>query len=386
MRLPRPRRRRAFWPAVIALAALAFLMREKLLWTFYSIELPLPEKTEPGFITQDFGESDFTVVASGLRIPWDIAFLPDGDLLVTERPGTLLRVAKDGSKHAIAVDGVRHVGEGGLLGIALHPAFEKNRWVYLYSTIETPSGYRNRVERFVLKDDALSERTTILMGIPGAQYHDGGELAFGPDGMLYVTTGDASQSGLAQDRASLAGKILRLKDDGTIPGDNPFGNAVWSYGHRNPQGLVWDLRGRLWATEHGRSGALSGLDELNLIEKGANYGWPVIQGAAKEEGMRTPVANSGEWDTWAPAGAAYLDGSVFFGGLRGEALYQAYVDAPDGKVTVKKHFEKEFGRVRAVQLGPDRQLYVTTSNTDGRGLPREGDDRIIRINTRLFRK
>lgn len=386
MRLPRFDRRRAFWTAAVAFAALAFLMREKLLWTFYSVELPLPERTEPGFITQDFSESDFTVVASGLRIPWEIAFLPDGDLLVTERPGTLLRVSKDGSKHAITVEGVRHVGEGGLLGIALHPAFEKNRWVYLYSTVETSSGYRNRVERFVLKDDVLSDRTTILMGIPGAPYHDGGELAFGPDGMLYVTTGDASQPALAQDRTSLAGKILRLKDDGTIPGDNPFSDAVWSYGHRNPQGLVWDFRGRLWATEHGRSGALSGLDELNLIEKGANYGWPVIQGDASEEGMKRPVVHSGEWDTWAPAGAAYLDGSVFFGGLKGEALYQAYVDAPDGRVTVKTHFEKEFGRIRAVRLGPDRQLYVTTSNTDGRGLPRPGDDKIIRINTRLFRK
>lgn len=386
MKLPRFSRQAVVWTFVLAAGALAFAFRERLSWTFYSVELPLPERTEQGLIMQDLQGDDFTVLASDLSIPWEIAFLPGGDLLVTERPGTLLRIGKDGSKHEISVDGVKHVGEGGLLGLALHPSFEKNGWVYLYSTVETPKGFRNRVERYTLTGDVLSEKTTILMGIPGAQYHDGGELAFGPDGMLYVTTGDASQSALAQDRDSLAGKILRLKDDGTIPSDNPFGTAIWSYGHRNPQGLVWDGRGRLWATEHGRSGALSGLDELNLIEKGANYGWPTIQGDATEEGMKTPAANSGEWDTWAPAGAAFLDGSVFFGGLRGEALYQAYVESPDGKVTVKTNFEKEFGRIRAVRLGPDRMLYVTTSNTDGRGLVRDGDDKLIRINTRLFRK
>ncbi|HWQ99627.1 MAG TPA: PQQ-dependent sugar dehydrogenase, partial [Candidatus Methylomirabilis sp.] len=207
--------------------------------------------------------------------------------------------------------------------------------------------------------------------------------AFGPDGKLYVTTGDAGRDRNAQDKTSLAGKILRLNDDGTVPDDNPFGTAVWSYGHRNPQGLVWDDQGRLWATEHGRSGILSGFDELNLIEKGKNYGWPAIQGDDKKEGLVTPVINSGANETWAPSGAVYVDGSVFFAGLRGETLYEARVN--DTPVTLKKHLVGQYGRLRAVVLGPDGDLYLTTSNLDGRGTPVTDDDRIVRINPRLFR-
>jgi glucose/arabinose dehydrogenase len=218
-----------------------------------------------------------TIITDNLQVPWGIAFLPDGDILVTERPGTVLRIGADQQRHSIA--GVLHRGEGGLLGIALHPDFASNHWIYVYLTTASAGGTTNRVERYRYENDQLTDRTEILSNIPGAIYHDGGALAFGPDGMLYVTAGDATNEPLAQDTQSLAGKILRLRDDGSIPSDNPFGNAVYSYGHRNPQGLAWDDQGRLWATEHGRSGVRTGYDELNLIERGKNYGWPTIQGS-----------------------------------------------------------------------------------------------------------
>ncbi|MBI2640510.1 MAG: PQQ-dependent sugar dehydrogenase [Candidatus Sungbacteria bacterium] len=337
---------------------------------------------------------DYEVVAQDLKIPWEIAFLPDGDLLVTERPGTLLRIPRPEGprsrptevglgigkdKKAYRVEGVVHQGEGGLLGMALHPAFRQNNWIYLYLTSRVGGDLVNRVERYVLEKDRLSEKTLIIGNIPGASYHDGGRIEFGLDGMLYVTTGDAGKSNLAQDINSLAGKILRVREDGSIPADNPFGNAVWSYGHRNVQGIAWDDQGRLWATEHGRSGILSGFDELNLIEKGKNYGWPEIQGNEKRDGMEAPVFHSGADYTWAPADIEYMGGSLFFGGLRGEALYEVTIPGGEIPPKLKINFSGAFGRVRAVRLGPDGNLYITTSNTDGRGMEREGDDKIVRL-------
>lgn len=341
--------------------------------------------------------SDYEVVAENLKIPWEVAFLPGGDLLVTERTGTLLRLGKD--KKTYRIEGVAHQGEGGLLGMALHPDFEQNNWIYLYLTTSSDGGLKNRVERYRFENDFLTDRRVIIDGIPGATYHDGGRMRFGPvsaptsvgatagkpDYYLFITTGDAGRSNLAQDKNSLAGKILRIKDNGEIPSDNPFGNlpagqagAVWSYGHRNPQGLAWDDKGQLWATEHGRSGILSGFDELNLIENGKNYGWPEIQGDERKDGMESPVLHSGSDYTWAPADIEFVRGSLFFGGLRGEALYEARSNR-DGKPDLKIHFLGQFGRLRAVKLGPDGMLYITTSNTDGRGVPRAGDDKIIRI-------
>lgn len=353
---------------------------------FYAVDSVLPEGESAvvqGVLRGDMQENDFKTIATGLEVPWDIAFLPGGDLLVTERPGRLKRIAADGGVTDIAgLDDVRSSGEGGLLGVAVHPGFSANGWVYLYRTVTADGSAKNRVDRYRLEGDALVERTTIIQNIPGALYHDGGEIVFGSDGKLYVTTGDASQSALAQDLKSLAGKILRLNDDGTIPGDNPFGTAVWTYGHRNPQGLAWDAQGRLWATEHGRSGVRSGFDELNLIEAGKNYGWPEIQGDETGVGMRTPAAHSGSSDTWAPAGMAAHGGSMLFGGLRGEALYQARLG--DSPVTVISHFEKEYGRIRAVVKGPDGMIYFATSNRDGRGVPKQGDDKIVRVSPRLF--
>lgn len=353
---------------------------------------PLPPLDEPEAIPPEKSveilESvepppDIEVVAQNLNIPWEVAFLPDGDILVTERPGTLLRLGKD--RKVIPIEGVQHVGEGGLLGLALHPNFEENQELYLYLTTRVLLGLSNRVERYRLEGNQLVDRRVIIENIPGAQFHDGGRIEFGPDGLLYITTGDAGKPDLAQDPFSLAGKILRLKDDGSIPEENPFGNAVYSYGHRNPQGLAWDDRGRLWATEHGRSGVFSGLDELNLIEKGKNYGWPVIQGGEQRSGMVTPVIQSGPDVTWAPADAEFFSGSIFFTGLRGERLYQAKITAQGAVESFNEHLVDEYGRLRAVRLGPDGFLYLTTSNRDGRGDIRPGDDKLIRINPSILK-
>ena len=344
-----------------------------------------PETQEP-----DDGP-DIEIVAENLEIPWEVAFLPaspdasrgglNGELLVTERPGRLLKIGKD--RKVYQISGVHHVGEGGLLGLALHPDFENNQFLYLYLTSTKAGQIVNRVERYRLENDSLTNREVILEGIAGAPNHDGGRIEFGPDGYLYITTGDAQRPSLSQDTSSLNGKILRVDGDGSTPSDNPFGNPVYSYGHRNVQGITWDEKGRLWATEHGRSGILSGLDELNLIEPGKNYGWPDIQGDETREEMVLPIIHSGASETWAPAGAEFINGSIFFAGLRGSTLYQARIE--NAKVTtLVKHFEDLYGRLRAVRLGPDGYLYITTSNQDGRGPPRQGDDKIIRIHPRLF--
>jgi glucose/arabinose dehydrogenase len=328
----------------------------------------------------DESQSGIEIVASDLEIPWELVFLPDASLLVTERPGRLLKIDQD--KTVIPVSGVQHVGEGGLLGLTLHPDFARNQLLYLYLTSTAGGGLSNRVERYRLNDTTLQDRTVIIDNIPGAAIHDGGRIAFGPDRLLYITTGDAGVENNAQNTASLAGKILRLRDDGSIPTDNPFGNAVYSYGHRNIQGIAWDSADRLWATEHGRSGIRSGFDEVNLIEKGANYGWPVIEGDAAQANMRSPVSHSGSTTTWAPAGATIHDDSLLFTGLRGQALYQMSLDTNE----IMEHFTNQFGRLRTVMIGPDGKLYLLTNNRDGRGNPQANDDKIIRIDPMLLQE
>ncbi|MDP3726985.1 MAG: PQQ-dependent sugar dehydrogenase, partial [bacterium] len=241
----------------------------------------------------------------------------------------------------------------------------------------------NRVSRYKFEDGKLINEQVIIDVIPGAVNHNGGRIKFGPDKFLYISTGDAQNPSLAQDKNSLAGKILRVTDEGKAPPDNPFADAqdkptlIYSYGHRNPQGLTFDNQGRLWATEHGPQA----LDELNLIEKGKNYGWPIIQGDQMREGMVSPVIQSGSTNTWAPAGATFLDGSIFFGGLAGQSLFEYKI----ADKTLKRYFQEEFGRIREVVLGPDGYLYITTSNTDGRGSPKEGDDRLIKVNPDISR-
>lgn len=309
-------------------------------------------------------ELEFEVVAEGLEIPWEMVFLPTGEMLVTERPGRVLKLNED--KIVIEVEGVEHIGEGGLLGLALHPDFEVNKYLYLYLTSRVEGGLVNRVERYVFDGESLTDKQVILDEIPGASYHDGGRMKFGPDGKLYVTTGDAGKTELSQDKESLAGKILRLNEDGSIPDDNPFESLVYSLGHRNPQGIEWDDQGRMWSTEHGPSG----FDEINLIEKGSNYGWPETKGDS--------VLTSGAEDTWAPSGMAIGENRLFFGGLRGESLFEVKIEE-DELTDLRRHFFKEFGRIRVVRRGLDGDWYVASNNRDGRGNIQEGDDKIIRI-------
>lgn len=365
---------------VTVLAASAYAFRGRLIHFFYRSDRPPTQQA--GLVRGEGLSENPEVVAEDLEVPWAMAFLPDGSLLITERPGRLVHL--DGTeRRRYEVAGVRQAGEGGLMGLALHPDFVSNRFIYMCLTAETGDGLENRVERYRF-DAGLADRRVIVAGIRGARFHDGCRLDFGPDGLLYITTGDAGRASAAQDLSSLSGKILRVTPEGEVPGDNPFGTRVYSYGHRNPQGLAWDERGRLWSTEHGPSGGASGFDELNLIVPGGNYGWPQIRGDESAAGMVTPTLQSGSDYTWAPSGAAYWGGSVFFGGLRGEALYEARVTGP-GLPALRVHFHREFGRIRAVRLGPDGRLYFGTSNRDGRGRSRSGDDKIMSVDPAIFR-
>jgi glucose/arabinose dehydrogenase len=198
--------------------------------------------------------------------------------------------------------------------------------------------------------------------------------------MLYATTGDAGNEVSSRSAASLAGKILRMTREGGVPQSNPFGSHIWSLGHRNPQGMAWDGQGRMWSTEHGRSGIDSGLDEVNLVAAGGDYGWPAYEGDAVGDGITPPVLHSGASHTWAPSGAAWLDGRLYFGGLRGQALFE--VRGLGGEPELVVHFFTELGRIRQVRVGPDGMLYILTANRDGRGQPRRGDDRLVRVDPR----
>lgn len=324
-----------------------------------------------------------TVIAENLDTPWALAFLPDNRMLVTERQGTVRLIDASGTLHSsplATLPQVKESGEGGLLGIAIHPDFSSNHYVYLYYTYSsTRTGTLNRVVRMTYANERLADEKTIIDAIPGAANHNGGRIKFGPDNMLYVATGDAGEPSEAQNTKSLAGKILCATDEGKTVPDAPFKNLVYSYGHRNIQGLAWDESGKLWATEHGRSGALSGHDEVNLIESGKNYGWPDIQGDETRPNMVSPIKQSGGFTTWAPAGATFLNNSLFFTGLRGRTLYEAVVTEKN-IVTIKEYLKEEYGRMRDIVVGPDNMLYIATSNRDGRGTPEENDDRILRVN------
>lgn len=314
-----------------------------------------------------------SIVAENLTIPWALAFLPDRKILVTQREGKI-KLIDSGQTIEVANIVVHAQGEGGLHGIAIDPDFANNNFVYVYyTTSSNGDNSSNRVAKYTFTNNIFSNEQIILDNIPGARVHDGGRIKFGPDGYLYIATGDAANPSLSQNRSSLAGKILRIDTQGDPADGNPFNSAVYSLGHRNPQGIAWDDEGQLYATEHGNSAT----DELNLIEPGNNYGWPNITGSETQSGMQSPIIQSGN-NTWAPAGLAYVNGKFFFGGLRGAALYQ--VERVNGNYTLTDYFKGEYGRIREVIKGPDNMLYITTSNHDGRGVPSENDDRIIRIN------
>lgn len=326
------------------------------------------------------GQPRAVAVASGLATPWALAFAPDGRLFVTERPGRV-RVVRAGRLEpgSLATLAVAERGESGLMGLAVDPDFAMTGRLYVCYTTQRHGQLVNRVVALVLDGGRAREERALVDGIPGASIHDGCRLKLGPDRKLYVTTGDAGEGRLAQRRDSLAGKILRIDPDGRVPADNPFaGSPVWSLGHRNPQGLAWDHRGRLFVAEHGPSGLPCCHDELNHIVAGGNYGWPEVYGKAGDARFVDPIAESG-LSTWAPSGLAFLDGSLYVAGLRGRALYQVRL-TEDGRVAgTRRLLDDAYGRLRDVVVGPDGALYVTTSNRDGRGSPAADDDRILRV-------
>ncbi|MEU4122389.1 MULTISPECIES: PQQ-dependent sugar dehydrogenase [Streptomyces] len=320
--------------------------------------------------------------AKGLESPWGVAPLPGGDLLVASRDkGTISRVAAgSGAVTAIGeVPGVDPGGEGGLLGLALSPDFASDRLVYVYFTTASD----NRIARLRYDEQRppgqqLGAPDTVFRGIPKGLIHNGGRIAFGPDKMLYAGTGETGVTGLAQDKKSLGGKILRMTPDGDPVHGNPEADSVvYSYGHRNVQGLAWDKDKRLWAAEFGQNT----WDELNLIEPGANYGWPEAEGKAGKPGLRDPVA---VWrtDEASPSGIAWAEGSVWMAGLKGERLWRIPLAGAEPVAEPEAFLGDKYGRLRTVvSLGGDRLLLVT-SETDGRGSPEAGDDRILTLTVR----
>ncbi|GHI19641.1 hypothetical protein Shyd_10120 [Streptomyces hydrogenans] len=324
------------------------------------------------------GEGRVTVAGTlteGLRSPWGLAALPGGDLLVSSRDDrTVTRVdGRSGAKRSLGeVPGVVPGGEGGLMGLAV-----REGWVYAYLTAESD----NRIVRMRYgggAGDRLGAPEPVLTGIPKGTIHNGGRIAFGPDGMLYAGTGETGETGLAQDRASLGGKILRMTPEGKPAPGNPFADSVvYSYGHRNVQGIAWDAEGRLWAAEFGQNT----WDELNLVEPGRNYGWPEVEGTAGKAGFVDPVA---QWPTSeaSPSGIAWARGAVWMAGLRGERLWRIPLSGAERSGEPEAFLGGEYGRLRTVLADGSGGLWLVTSETDGRGTPETGDDRILRLDVR----
>jgi glucose/arabinose dehydrogenase len=337
---------------------------------------PPPERRRDREPVRTSGDPRVETLVEGLEVPWEIAFLPDGRALVTERPGRVRLLDSRGRLRAepVARVDVAEIGEGGLLGLAVDPDFRRNRFVYLYRTTEAG----NLVSRHRLDRERLIEEATIVRGIQAAAIHDGGRIHFGPDDRLYIATGDAGDDSLAQDPGSPNGKVLRLNPDGYRgEGGRP---DVFSSGHRNVQGFDWQPRTeRLYQDEHGAAGN----DEVNLLRRGANYGWPEVEGEENRPGFVAPLAVYAE--AIAPSGATFVSlprsewsGDYLIGALVGEQIRRVRFDGT--RVTTNEAlFEGRFGRIRTVVEGPDGALYALTSNRDGRGDPRSGDDRVLRI-------
>ncbi len=310
------------------------------------------------------------VLAERLEVPWGLAFLPDGSALVAQRrSGDVVRVAADGRTTAAGrVPGVADQGEGGLLGLAVT---DDGATVLAYLTSVEGD---NRVVSMPYADGRLGRPTVLLDGIPSGAIHNGGRIVIGPDGNLWIGTGDSGDRPRAQDLGTRAGKILRISLDGSIPADNPFpGSPVWSYGHRNVQGLAFDSRGRLWATEFGQNT----FDELNLVTKGGNFGWPVVEGRGGNADYIDPVVTWRTEDA-SPSGLAIVDDVAYVAALRGRRVWQVPLDGSSAGEPVAA-LDGALGRMRTVQLAPDGSLWLTTSNRDGRGDPVDGDDRVVRV-------
>jgi glucose/arabinose dehydrogenase len=342
---------------------------------------PAPEDTgavDPESTLAESGpvEVRTSVIARGLEAPWDLVFTPDGEALITERDsGRLLSVDSSGNVEELQRLPAGGTGEGGLLGIALSPDYENDGYIYAYYTTDND----NRLTRFRLGENP----EPLLTGIPVQSYHNGGRIAFGPDGYLYLGTGDGGDISTSQDLNSLGGKILRITPEGRVPADNPFpGSPVYSYGHRNVQGLAWDASGRLYATEFGQTS----YDEVNIIEPGQNYGWPEIEGEGGEPRYTDPIST---WSTneASPSGAEIpingaipqWEGDFFMAALRGQRLWRLDLDENGAIVDREALLSGQAGRLRHVAQAPDGSLWILTSNRDGRGNPTPDDDRILRL-------
>jgi len=339
---------------------------------------------------------DIINVVTNLDTPWSLAFSKNGILFFTERPG-YVKAFYNNTLINLKVENlnVKEIGEGGLLGIALDPNFPNSPYIYLYYTYEEEKLW-NRVVRYKFENWTLVDQKILIDKIPAATIHNGGRIKFGPDGKLYITTGDATQRDLAQDINSLAGKILRINPDGSIPEDNPFPHSpVYSYGHRNPQGIDW-FDNLMFSSEHGPSGELGyAHDEINFIIKGANYGWPIVVGISNDKKFKDPILDTGE-ETWAPSGISFYKGNIYpelknkllVATLRGKHLRIIEIDFKEIKVL--NHYailSNLLGRIRDVVEGPDGYIYIATSNKDGRGIPALDDDRIVKLipkNTKAY--
>lgn len=324
------------------------------------------------------------VHAEGFAAPWGLAIKTDGSSLVSERDAaTIWQVAPDGERTLIGtLPDVTPDGEGGLLGIAMSPDSADTLYAYITTAQD------NRVIRATLGSEGLTDIQPVITGIPRASIHNGGRIAFGPDNMLYVATGDAGDPDIAQDLDNLGGKVLRITPEGTVPEDNPFPDSpVFTLGHRNVQGLAFDDEGRLWASEFGTNVA----DELNLLTPGGNYGWPIYEGAANDPDYVDPLAQWSPTSLASPSGIAFVGGdypAIYVASLRGEILWQVPIvgdragepRAVDlSLVAGTDEDDRNLGRLRTIEIAPDGSLWIMTSNTDGRGDPRPGDDRIVQV-------
>ncbi len=314
---------------------------------------------QPGF------QSD--VLAQNLTVPWAIDFLPNNTIIFTQRDGEVSILDPSGTENVGKIN-VTASGESGLQGLAVDPQFSQNGYIYVYYT----SSDGNRVSRFVLNGN-LQNETVLLDKIPSNSIHNGGRVKFGPDGLLYITTGDAGNNSSAQDINSLSGKVLRMNKNGSVPVDNPFNNYVYTYGHRDPQGLTWSPNGTLYESEHGDTHN----DELNILISGGNYGWPIYQGNNSAPGFIAPMIVYTNY-TLAPSGIAFFNNKLFVAGLRGTQLRQISLSDNGSSYTGQQALFTQLGRIREV-VYHDGYLYIATSNTDGRGIPQLGDDKIIRI-------